>query len=303
VPARSRYEIRILRTPVSTDPDLPASAIREDPRFPVVDNMMLVYYGIPDTSAKRDAVIAQIERSERGLAVEGRMVVPIYPDGFLTRAKLFDGGNYHNGDVWTWFSNLYAIALFRFGFPREAEHILEAQARVAVRDGGFAEYYEDDATGAAKGAFHYGPTAATFESAVVEGVYGIEADARTRELQVHPSLFQSGALRARLAGQPAAIRLDVDPARGEMDLGVHVAGRWHGDFRLLIPEALHADGSWTVVEQQGGRDQPVPCRTEQTGEADYLVFASEVTPGGGEFRMTKSRDAGILGKNIRPPGR
>jgi len=42
IPSRRRYETRILRTPVSTDPELPASRIKEDTRFPVVDNMLLM---------------------------------------------------------------------------------------------------------------------------------------------------------------------------------------------------------------------------------------------------------------------
>ena len=35
VAARNRYEMRILRTAVSTDPTLPATAIKEDTRFPL----------------------------------------------------------------------------------------------------------------------------------------------------------------------------------------------------------------------------------------------------------------------------
>ena len=46
-----------------------------------------------------------------------------------------------------------------------------------TRDGGFAEFYEDDGEGAAKGAFPYAPTAASFQLAVVEGLFGIVWDA------------------------------------------------------------------------------------------------------------------------------
>jgi hypothetical protein len=287
IPARNRYEMRILRTPVSSDPTLPASAIKEDTRFPVVDNMLLIYYGIPDSQERVRALIHLINETEKGLAVVGRMVVPPYPDGFITREKLFDGGNYHNGDVWTWFSNQYAIALYRLGYPDSADHALRSQARVAIRDKGFSEYYEDDAIGAAKGASHYGPTAAAFQSAVVEGLFGLELDAPSHTLSVHPSLSRSGKLRVRLGGKPAEVSLDVQAQRKEMLLRVESGLTVQGDFRVMVPEGFKAGGKWTVSRQSGGESIPVRCSVVSLAEAAYVRFKAELGPGAETFRLSQ----------------
>jgi hypothetical protein len=287
VAARNRYEMRILRTPVSTDPKLPANAIKEDTHFPLVDNMLLIYYGIPDSQEKVDAMIRQIDESEKGLAVVGRMVAPPYPDGFITRAsKLFDGGNYHNGDVWTWFSNQYAIALYRLGLPASADHVLGSQARVAVRDKGFSEYYEDDAKGAAKGAFHLGATAATFESAIVEGLFGLELDAPSHALSVHPSLSRSGKLRVRLGGKPAEVNLDIQPERKQMLLRVESGLSVQGDFRVMVPEGFKAGGKWTVSRQSVAKTEPVRCLVVSLGEATYVQFKAKLAPAAETFLLS-----------------
>ncbi len=289
IPARNRYETRILRTPVSTDPKLPASAIKEDTRFPVVDNMLLIYYGIPDSQEKIDALINQIDESEKGLAVVGRMVTPRYPDGFITRAsKVFDGGNYHNGDVWTWFSNQYAIALYRLGLPASADHVLRSQARVAIRDKGFSEYYEDDEKGAAKGAFTYGTTASTFQLAVVEGLFGLELDAPRGVLRVRPSLSRSGSLRVRLGGGPAALSLDVHPERKEMQICLDADFRGQGEFRVLVPEGFSKGGQWTVTQQMPKRNQRLPCAVSSLRGETFVEFKPALTPGAQEFVLKQS---------------
>ncbi len=289
IPARNRYETRILRTPVSTDPKLPASAIKEDTRFPVVDNMLLIYYGIPDSQEKIDALIDQIGESEKGLAVVGRMVVPPYPDGFISRAyKGWDGGNYHNGDVWTWFSNQYAIALYRLGLPASADHVLRSQARVAIRDKGFSEYYEDDEKGAAKGDFHYGPTAATFQLAVVEGLFGLELDAPRGVLRVRPSLSRSGSLRVRLGGGPAALSLDVHPERKEMQIRLDADFRGQGEFRVLVPEGFSRGGQWSVTQQMPKRNQRLRCVVSSLRGETYVEFKPTLTPGAQEFVLKQS---------------
>jgi hypothetical protein len=285
IPARTRYEMRILRTPVSSDPTLPASAIKEDTRFPVVDNMLLIYYGIPDSQERVKALVHLINETEKGLAVVGRTVVPPYPDGFITRHKLFDGGNYHNGEVWTWFSNQYGIALYRLGYPASADHVLRSQARVAIRDQGFSEYYEDDAKGAAKGAFHYGATAATFQSAVVEGLFGLELDAPSHTLSVHPSLSHSGKLRVRLGGKPAEVSLDIQPQREEMLLRVESGLSVQGDFRVMVPEGFKAGGKWAVIRQSVAKSEPVRCSVVSLGEATYVQFKAELAPGAQAFRL------------------
>jgi len=300
IPARNRYETLILRTPVSSDPTLPASQIQEDTRFPVVDNMLLIYYGIPDSREKIEALIAQIEETEKGLAVVGRMVTPIYPDGFLTRNPLFDKGNYHNGDVWTWFSNRYAIALYQLGFPEKAGRVLDAQTRVAIRDGGFSEYYEDDEIGAHKGAFHYGPTAATFQLAVVEGLFGLELDAPRRVLRVRPSLSRSGSLRVRLGGGPADLRLDMHPERNEIQIRWDADFRGQGEFRVLVPDGFSKRGQWTVTQLMPKRNGRLSCVVSSSGSGTYVEFKPALAPGAQEFVLKQAGARQLTGAQ---PGR
>jgi hypothetical protein len=300
IPARNRYEMRILRTPVSSDPTLPASQIHEDSRFPVVDNMLLIYYGIPDSRAKTEVLIAQIEDTEKGLAVVGRMVTPIYPDGFLTRNHLFDKGNYHNGDVWTWFSNQYAVALYRLGFPANADHVLRSQARVAIRDKGFSEYYQADEKGAAKGAFHYATTAATFQLAVVDGLFGLGLDAPRRVLYVRPSLSRSGSLRVRLGGGLAALTLDMHPERKEMRVRWDADFSGQGEFRVLVPDAFPKGGQWTVTQRMPKRNQRLGCVVSSSGRGTYVEFKPALAPGAQDFVLKQagarkaSAEAGLL---------
>lgn len=287
IPARNRYEARILRTPVSTDPQLPASRVKEDTRFPVVDNMLLLYYGIPDTPRKIEALVASIDESEKGLAVVGQMVEPPYPDDFLTRAyKNYNGGNYHNGDVWTWFSNRYATVLYRLGYPEKGNHVLRSQARVAVRDQGFCEFYEDDETGRAKGAFPYSPTAASFQLAVVQGLFGIHVDMPRRTLQVHPSLWRSGKLRLRLAGKTAEVALDLDPERKEIRLRLNSQFHGRGDFSILIPKSFETAGQWSVAGGTAGKLSPLASSVVSRGNASYVEFEADLTSGSHAFRLS-----------------
>jgi hypothetical protein len=296
VAARIRYEMRILRTPVSTDPNLPATLIKEDTRFPLVDNMLMIYYGIPDSREKIEALVHQIDESEKGLAVEGRMVVPPYPDGFITRArKMFDSATYHNGDVWTWFSNQYATALYRLGLPASADHVLRSQAHVVIRDQGFSEYYAHDEKGAAKGSFHYGPTAATFESAIVEGLFGLELDAPRHSLSVHPSLSRSGELRVRLGGKPTEVSLDIQPDRSEILLRLETGLTVHGNFRVLVPEAFTAGGKWTVSQQSAGKSLPIPCALAFLGNGAYVRFEADLAPGAQQFRLRQVKASSSRG--------
>lgn len=288
IPSRRRYETCILRTPVSTDAELPATQINQDTRFPVVDNMLLIYYGIPDTRRKIEALLDEIEASEKGLAVAGQMVEPPYPDGFISRAAgLFDGGNYHNGDVWTWFSNRHVISLYRLGYPEAAKRALLAQARLAVRDKGFSEFYEDDAEGKAKGAFHYSPTAATFQLAVIEGLFGLELDAPRRTLRIAPSLTQSGGLKVRLGGKPAELSMEINAQRGQMLLRIDADFRGKGKFRPLIPKDLDGQGKWAVVWKADGGEKAVRSTLVREGDASYLEFVTELVPGARAFLLQR----------------
>ena len=261
-----------------TDTELPAYGINEDRRFPVVDNMLLLYYGIPESRRRVDTLVSKIEASEKHLALAGQMVEPPYPDGFISRAStLFDGGRYHNGDVWTWFSNRYVTALYRLGYSERAERHLRAQARAAVRDGGFSEYYEDDAEGAAKGNFHYSPTAATFQLAMVEGLFGVRWDAPSETLFVHPSVRQSSRLHLRLGGQPVTVRIDLADDSKSICIEIDAKRRARGEFRVLLPE-VPGDG-WRVFQRTSGERKLVSASILDLGKNRYLVFKAVLPPG------------------------
>jgi hypothetical protein len=281
---RGRYEPRIVRTPVTTAEALPAYALQSDTRFPVVDNMMALYYAIPDSRARVERVIRSIEACERGLKVWGRMVYPPYPDGFFTKEGLFNGGNYHNGDVWTWFSNRYPIALFRLGYPDRALDLMRRQAEVALRDGGFAEYYEDDAVGARKGAFHYAGTAASCLQAIVEGLFGLQLHGAGRRLEVAVSLRRSGEIACRLGTHPFSLRLEADARKGLRRLVVTTPFRGAVRFRLLVPPGTEAQ---SVHRDDGAR---LPARIERIGEGCYLHFRDRLSGEGRVYTLPDARN-------------
>jgi hypothetical protein len=251
--------------------------------------MLLLYYDIPDSAEKVRGVIQSIAAAEEGLAVAGQMVEPHYPDGFISRAyKHYDGGNYHNGDCWTWFSNRYATVLYRLGYPRRAQEVLWSQARVAVRDQGFSEYYEDDAVGAAKGAFHYAPTAASFQLAVVEGLFGLEWDAPRKRLQVHPSLHRSGRLRLLLGGRPLELAVNIESREQTLQLELKTEVSARGDFRLWIPPSIASSSSssalpWRVEWQGNSRKKRLVAKVDSVAEAQYVTFVCDLLPGRHSF--------------------
>jgi hypothetical protein len=290
VPARSRYETRIVRSPVSTDTELAASRITEDTRFPVVDNMLLLYYGVVDSPERTQVLVNGIEASQQHLALAGQMVTPPYPDRFMSRAaSLFDGGNYHNGDVWTWFSNRYAIALYRLGYPEEAFRHLEAQARAAVRDGGFCEYYEDDGVGRPKGAFHYAPTAATFQLAVIEGLFGIRYDAPAGTLQLHPSVRKSGRIRLRVGGRPLEYKQHFSDGDDAISIEIDAPCEVTGDFRVLLPGGDKR--LWHVRRRTGDAEEPIPAAALALHDDYYLVFQAPLRLGRQVFELQPAEEA------------
>jgi hypothetical protein len=198
------------------------------------------------------------------------MATPVYPDGFFTQEKLFDGGNYHNGDVWTWFSNKYAIALIRLGWPSQAADLLRRQAAVAVRDGGFSEFYEDDAQGARKGAFHFAGAASSYLQAVVEGLFGLRIDAPAGKIQVQPALLRSGEIRCRLGRYAIQLAIDADEAARRTTLTVATSFRGPAELRIPLPGNVRA----CRVLRDGNAD--ASARTETTGETAHAVWSADV---------------------------
>jgi hypothetical protein len=243
--------------------------IKEDRCFPVVDNMIALYHHIPDSPQRTVRLVRLIEESERGLRLWGRMATPVYPDGFFTKEKLFDGGSYHNGDVWTWFSNKYAIALIRMGWPTKAVDLLKRQAEVAVRDGGFSEFYEDDAQGAKKGAFHFAGAASSYLQAVVEGLFGLRMDAPAGKVQIQPALLRSGEIRCRLGRHAFRVTIQVDETARCVKLTVATPFRGKADLRIPLPVGVRQ----CRVLREGQTE--TPGGIERKAEAAYAVFSTE----------------------------
>jgi hypothetical protein len=198
------------------------------------------------------------------------MVAPPYPDGFFCRNGIFDGGGYHNGDVWTWFSNKYPIALYRLGYPALAQRMLCAQAEVAGRDGGFAEYYEDDAVGSRKGAFHYAGASSSYIQALVEGLFGIRYDAPARMLCIEPSLEGSGEIACRIGEHPLRVRVGAPAAIGPRTLRIDTPLRCAARVRMLLPAA------WPAAQVQLGTT-PLRSRVHRIGERRYVTFGLPAT--------------------------
>jgi hypothetical protein len=251
--------------------------IKEDRCFPVVDNMIALYHHIPDSPQRAARLAREIEESERGLKLWGRMATPVYPDGFFTKEKLFDGGNYHNGDVWTWFSNKYAIALIRMGSPSKAIDLLKRQAEVAARDKGFSEFYEDDAQGGKKGAFHFAGAASSYLQAVVEGLFGLRADYPRGTVFIHPSLDRSGSLRCQLGLHRFEITVDVGEEATRLSVTTTYAGS--ADFRVRIGRAATA---CRAVKPSGAE---VPSAVREVGAATYVFFNETLRPGTTVFQL------------------
>jgi hypothetical protein len=267
---RGRFEAKILRSPVTTDKTRPAYRITEDRCFPVVDNMIALHHNIPATPRQSERLVRQIEGSERGLRVWGRMAAPVYPDGFFTEAKLFDGGNYHNGDVWTWFSNKYAIALVRMGWPSKATELLKRQAAVAMRDGGFSEFYEDDASGARKGAFHYAGSASSYLQAVVEGLCGLQMDAPAGKVLIHPSFLHSGEFRSRLGRYVFQVAIRVNETACSAKISIATSFRGKAEMRIRLPsETRHC----RVLRRAKAE---VPAEIGHAGEVTCAILSDDL---------------------------
>jgi len=277
---RSRYEIKIFHTP-TTNKNSPAYRITEDHHFFVVGNMALLYFGIPDDETKTKSLIAEIEKADGGLKLYGQSVEPPYPDGWH-HSPTFDSGNYWNGDVWPSFASWYAIALFRLGYPDKAMDVLTKQARVAGRDGGFYEFYEDDAKGAGKGAFHFVFTAAAYQRALVEGLFGLEADYPKRKVCIHPSLRHSGSIICQLGRHRADMVVEIDNAIRAIKLSINTTYSGPADFRILIE-----DSACTCEVTKNGKTKVISS-LERIGDEKYAVFTSELNSGTNVFNLSYS---------------
>jgi len=273
---RNRYEIKVFCNP-TTDESSPAYGITEDDRFFIADNMALLYFGVPDSQEKTEALMDEIERAEGGLRLYGQSVEPPYPDGWHNR--IFDGGRYWNGDVWPAFASWYAISLFRLGYPDKAMDVLTRQAEVAVRDGGFYEYYEDDANGAGKGAFRYCFTAAPYIRAMVEGLFGLDADYPNQKVHIYPSLRRSGNVTCQLGMHSIDMTVNVNDRAAARKLMMRTTYSGPTDFRVLIK-----DGA-TACKVTKDMKIDLPCNVKKIGDATYAVFESGLDAGTNTFDL------------------
>jgi hypothetical protein len=232
--------------------------------------MIALYHHIPDSPQRTARLVRGIEESERELKLWGRMATPVYPDGFFTKEKLFDGGNYHNGDVWTWFSNKYAIALIRMGSPSQAVDLLKRQAEVALRDGGFSEFYEDDAQGAKKGAFHFAGAASSYLQAVVEGLFGLRMDAPGGTVHIQPALLRSVEVYCLLGRHPFRVMIRTDEAAQTGKMTVATSFRGKGDLRFPVPAT--AQGCCVLRDDRA----EIPAQIERVGNAACAMFSTDL---------------------------
>ena len=282
----NRYEVKILKTPVTTDKTQPTYNISEDARFPVMCNMLCLYNEIPDSDTKIRSLIRSIEKSENGLRVWGQSISPDYPDNYFTRVKeydeLFNNGNYHCGDVWTWFSNKYAIPLFKLGYPDKAMDLLSRQADVAVRDGGFSEYYDDDAEGRRKGAFSYAGSASSYMYALVEGLFGLKADYPNRKIFIHPSLKKTGRIRCLLGKHELDLLIKIDESKKIINLEINTTYSGNADFRVMIPGDSVKEGTSVFKEEKG----ILVAYIEKTGESTYVVFNDKLKSKSSIYRVS-----------------
>jgi len=273
----NRYEIKLFRSP-TTNKESPAYGITKDDHFFVVDNMALLYFGIPEDIERVKALIDEIEKSEAGLRLYGQSVEPPYPDGWHN--KTFNGGRYWNGDVWPSFASWYAIALFRLGYPRKALNVLTKQAEVAVRDGGFYEYYEDDEYGAGKGAFHYCFTAAPYQRALVEGLFGLDADYPHGKVRIHPSLMHSGRISCQLGIHSFDMTVDVDDSANMRKIRIKTTYTGLADLRVLVEDCV------TTCKTTKNGEMNIPCNIKRIGEATYITFKSILNTGINTFNIS-----------------
>ena len=273
----NRYEIKMFCSP-TTNKESPAYGVTSDDRFFVAGNMMLLYFEIPDSMEEIGALTEEIQKTESGLKLNGQSVEPPYPDGWHNR--IFDGGRYWNGDVWPSFASWYAIALFRLGYPDSALDVLKRQAEVAVRDGGFYEFYEDDGFGSGKGAFRYCFTAAPYQRALVEGLFGLDADYPDGKICIHPSLKHSGNISCQLGMHSLDMIVDVDDSANTTELTIETTYSGLADFRILIQDNA------TKCKTTKDTETIIRCDIKRIGEATYVTFEDKLSAGYTTFNIS-----------------
>lgn len=232
---RKRYEIKLFCSPTENE-ESPAYGITEDDRFFVEGNMAYIFRGIPDSEEKSKSLIGEIDRVSTQFDVDGLGVYPAYPNGWHN--KIFDDDNYWNGDIWPAFASWYSIGLFRLGYAERALDVLNKQAKLVERDGGFYEYYEADETLKGKGCNHYGFTTAPFQRALVEGLFGVDADYTNGKVFIHPSLKTSGSIIAQIGLHKFEVDININEA-GNVKLSVNSTYSGTVDFRVLIKSRIN----------------------------------------------------------------
>jgi hypothetical protein len=261
------FETLMFRSP-TRDRRSPAYGLKRDSHFFVEGNMALLYFDLVDGTERRDRLIARIEEASAVSPLHGLSVTPPYPDGWHN--AIFNSHQYWNGDVWPAFGSWYAIALFRLGYPALGQEVLLQQARVAVRDGGFSEYYEADAECAPKGCMHYGFTAAPFHRALVEGLFGLDLDAPGGVMSIGPSVTKHARIEVQLGGHAVVVEVEPEERSGETRLVVETTYRGRAALRVLL------DGAPTACRVRNDEGNPVDVSVQRTGTASYAVFSDRL---------------------------
>ncbi len=194
--------------------------------------------------------------------MHGLSAYPPYPEGYGWPSLMYPH-RYWNGDVWPMAGCRYASALFGIGYPDLAQTVLRNVARAVIRDQGFSEYHEADAEAGKLGAFQYGFSAAPFQRAVVEGLFGLEPDCPHHALDIRPSVRHSGCIECRLGMYEVAMDVAVDQNRIALALDTDFRGL--ALFRVLLP---NCGATWSAATD--GRR--IPSSISTTGQAAYLSF-------------------------------
>ena len=275
----NRYDIKLFCNPTENK-ESPAYGITKDERFFIEGNMALVFFGIPDSETKLKSLIAEIDKTSNQFGVDGLAVFPAYPDGWHN--KIFDDNNYWNGDIWPAFAIWYSIGLFKFGYPDRALDILNRQAKLVKRDGGFYEYYEADEGLKGKGCNHYGFTTAPFQRALVEGLFGIDADYPGSKICIHPSLKSSGSIIAQIGLHKFNVAVNIYEAENKVHLTIKTTYQGPVDFRVLIKNKINC---CTVTGNSGVE---ISSCLKQLESENYVCFVADIISGENIFEIACS---------------
>ena len=240
-------------------------------------SMAIYGWRIPESREQIEKIFNSIDKLQQGIKIFTPMVVPRYPKGWHN--KLYDNGDYHNGDCWIQFSCKGLIAMFEMGYPERALNYLRDIAQVANRDGCFYEYYENDTIGTGKGVSHYNWSNSKYIHSVVKGLFGLQADYPNNILYIHPSLTSSGRIKCRLGMHGIDVQINVDKTIGTKYLTIKTTYSGPVDLRLLIENSI------AKCEVNKNGSVSIPSNVETIGKATYVVFRDTLVAGVNTFSL------------------